>query len=72
MVIGAGRSAASLIKYFLENARKEAWFVKVGDINKSWAEDKVGNHDHAEAFQLDGLDKAARRKEIKKLILLFQ
>ena len=43
LVIGAGRSSSSMIRYFLDNAEKEDWYIRVGDMNLEMAQDKVGN-----------------------------
>ncbi len=32
-VIGAGRSASTLIRYLLQNAEAQSWEIRVGDIN---------------------------------------
>ena len=34
LVIGAGRSASSLIKYLLENSEKENLHITIGDLSK--------------------------------------
>ena len=57
LVIGAGRSSSSMIRYFLNNAEKEDWYIRVGDMNLEMAQDKVGEHSRAEAFQFDALNK---------------
>ena len=44
LVIGAGRSSSSMIRYFLNNAEKEDWYIRVGDMNLEMAQGKVGNH----------------------------
>ena len=50
--IGAGRSSSSMIRYFLNNAEKEDWYIRVGDMNLELAQDKVGEHPRAEAFSI--------------------
>ena len=45
LVIGAGRSASSLIKYLLDNSIKENWKITVGDLSidlvkQKWVDDK--------------------------------
>ncbi len=66
LVIGAGRSATSLIEYLLTHAEKEQWKVIVGDMDKTLAEKKVGNHPHAKALQLNGLDHEERAPYIQQ------
>jgi saccharopine dehydrogenase-like NADP-dependent oxidoreductase len=53
LVIGAGRSTSSLIKYLLDNAKEQDWFVKLVDIDMGMAKDKVGDHPNAEAAELN-------------------
>ncbi len=65
LVIGAGRSSSSLIKYLLENAEKENWYIKVGDMNLELAKEKVAGYERGEAFQFNALDADQRAKEVK-------
>lgn len=60
LVIGAGLSASSMLRYFTQNAEKEDWFIKVGDQNGALAKAKVKGCERAEGFELDGLDPAQR------------
>jgi len=67
LVIGAGRSSSSMIRYFLNNAEKENWHIRVGDMDLDMAKDKVGEHPRAEAFQFDALNEEVRREELQKV-----
>ncbi|MDG2227797.1 MAG: saccharopine dehydrogenase NADP-binding domain-containing protein [Flavobacteriales bacterium] len=67
LVIGAGRSSSSMIRYFLNNAEKEDWYIKVGDMDLEMAQGKVGNHARAQAFQFDALNENKRRQELEKV-----
>lgn len=60
LVIGAGLSASSMLRYFTQNAEKEDWFIKVGDQNGAMAKSKVKGCERAEGFELNGLDPAQR------------
>ena len=53
LIIGAGRSATSLIKYVLDQARKSNWFVTVADADPQQAERKVGTHPNGRVAWLD-------------------
>ena len=44
LVLGAGRSSASLIRHLLSQADNEQWDIHVGDLNVEAAMDKVGGH----------------------------
>lgn len=65
LVIGAGRSSSSMIKYFIENAASEGWFIRVGDMNLELAKEKVGESTNAEAFKFNALDPSERWEELK-------
>jgi saccharopine dehydrogenase-like NADP-dependent oxidoreductase len=53
LLIGAGRSASVLIKYLLENAAKNDWFVTVADADPILAQQKIANHPNGRAAWLD-------------------
>lgn len=65
LVIGAGRSSSSMIKYFLDNAVQENWFVRVGDMDLKLAQEKVGTSSHGEAFAFNALNPEERWKELQ-------
>lgn len=65
LVIGAGRSSSSMIKYFLDNAVQENWFVRVGDMDLNLAQEKVGKSAHGEAFAFNALNPEERWKELQ-------
>jgi saccharopine dehydrogenase-like NADP-dependent oxidoreductase len=65
LVIGAGRSASSLIKYLLENSSKENWEVTVGDVSLELVKQKTANHPNARAIAFDINNDAQRELEIK-------
>ena len=50
LVIGAGRSASSLIKYLLENSEKENLHITIGDLSEELAKQKTKNHKNATAI----------------------
>lgn len=64
LVLGAGRSASSLIKYFLENSSKENWRVTVADVSEDLAKEKTANHPNSRAIAFDVNDKEQRIHEI--------
>jgi len=65
LVIGAGLSASSMLRYFCDNAKKEGWTIKVGDQNGDLAKAKIKGCENAEGFQLDGLNASEREPLIK-------
>ncbi|HYG51156.1 MAG TPA: saccharopine dehydrogenase C-terminal domain-containing protein [Flavobacteriales bacterium] len=64
LIIGAGRSSSSLIKYLLDHSNDEGWKVHVGDTDLKLAQQKTNNHKNARAFEFNAMDKVVRRKEI--------
>ena len=53
LIIGAGRSSSSLIKYMFEHAEKENWHIVVGDLDLQLAKSKIKGFDRGEAIQFD-------------------
>jgi saccharopine dehydrogenase-like NADP-dependent oxidoreductase len=63
-VIGAGRSASSLIRYLLDHAGKNEWKVTIGDLSKELVESKVADHKNGEAVVFDIHNASQREKYI--------
>lgn len=53
LVLGAGRSSSSLIRYLVDGSRACDWFVTVGDLSAEVARIKLGNTDRGEAILFD-------------------
>ena len=66
LIIGAGKSSSSLIKYLLEKSNKENLMLTIGDISTENALKLIDNHKNAEAIQLDVFDNIQREKVIKR------
>ena len=66
LIIGAGRSASSLIRYLLEKSEKENLHITIGDLSRELAERKTNGHGNATAIGLDIFNEAQRREEISK------
>ena len=64
LVIGAGRSAVTLIKYLLDNAQENNWVVTVADFSVDLAKQAVRNLEYAEAIFFDVTDEKQRESEI--------
>lgn len=47
LLLGAGRSSSSLIKYLLENSQKENWKIVVADIDEERTKMLLNNHPNA-------------------------
>jgi saccharopine dehydrogenase-like NADP-dependent oxidoreductase len=65
-VIGAGRSATTLIKYLLENAERHDWHISVAELDVSLAQRKVQNHPRSRAVAFDVFNAEQRKEEISK------
>lgn len=56
LVIGAGRSSSSVIKYLLDHAESEDWKIVVGDLDLPLAESKVKGYERGEALLFNAKD----------------
>lgn len=65
LIIGAGRSASSLIKYLLDKSETEKLHITIGDLSLELAQKKTQNHKNASAIALDIFDENQRKKEIQ-------
>lgn len=66
LVLGAGRSASSLIDYLLSHAKDNNWHVRVGDYSLELAQEKCSESKNSSAFQFDILNEEQRIEEISK------
>jgi saccharopine dehydrogenase-like NADP-dependent oxidoreductase len=66
LIIGAGRSASSLIKYLLEKAPEQHLHLTIADLSVELAQQKTFGNPHATAIALDIFDAVQRRAEIQK------
>lgn len=71
LLLGAGLSSSSLIRYLLKNAEEEGWFLTIVDQNKETIENKINGSKYAKALVIDALDSEARRPEIEKSNLVI-
>ncbi|HCQ29976.1 MAG TPA: saccharopine dehydrogenase, partial [Flavobacteriales bacterium] len=53
LLIGAGRSASSLIKYLLENAQQQNWFITIAEKNTELAKAKIKDSQQAKVVEFD-------------------
>ncbi len=66
LIIGAGRSASSLIHYLLNKSEKENLHLIIGDLSLALAEKKTNNHPNATPISLDIFDENQRKKAIQQ------
>ena len=65
LIIGAGRSASSLIQYLLSKSEKENLHLVIGDLSLALAQKKTKNHTNATAIALDIFDENQRKAAIE-------
>ena len=70
LVIGAGRSASSLIKYLLDKSEKENLHITIADLSVALAQKKTNNHPNARAIAFDILNAEQRKEEIQKAAIV--
>ena len=70
-VIGAGRSATTMIQYLLDKAEMEDWNVTVGDLDLELAKEKIGDHPRGRAIVFNVMDEAVRKQEIEAADLVI-
>jgi len=64
LMIGAGKSASYLVKYFLERSISEKLEIIIGDLDLTNAEKWTKNNPNARTLKLDIFDKKSRKKAI--------
>ena len=64
LVIGAGRSAVTLIKYLLDMSVTNNWQVTVADFSEDLAKEAVDSHTNGKAIFFNVTDEKQRQKEI--------
>ena len=66
LIIGAGRSASSLIQYLLNKSTQENIHLTIADISLELAQKKTNNHPNASAIALDINNQEQRHSQIAK------
>ena len=66
LIIGAGRSASSLIQYLLNKSSEQNLHLTIGDLSLELAQRKTKNHPNATAIALDIFNENQRKAEIEK------
>ena len=65
LILGAGLSSSSLIKYLLDHSTEYNWKIKLGDVSLAVAKEKINNHPNGEAFEFDIFNEVQKETEIK-------
>ncbi|WCC42011.1 saccharopine dehydrogenase C-terminal domain-containing protein [Tenacibaculum finnmarkense] len=65
LIIGAGRSCSSLIKYLLDKSTVENLHITIGDVSLKNAQSIINNHKNATAVELDVFNQTQRATAIQ-------
>ena len=71
LVLGAGLSSSSLIRYLLENSMENDWQVRIVDQDMELVKSKIDGHINGEALAFNALVPEERRPEIEKADLVI-
>lgn len=71
LIIGAGRSASSLIQYLLDKSDDEQLHLIIADLSLELAQKKANQHPNATPISLDIFDKSQRRAAIAKASIVI-
>lgn len=71
LIIGAGKSSASLITYLLEKSTTEQLKIVVADLSLKDAQEKINNHPNGTAIVLDIFQDEARRQAIQNVDIVI-
>lgn len=71
LIIGAGRSATSLIQYLLDKSEAEELFITIGDLNIQNAQKFTSNHSNGRGILLDVFNSKQRREAIENSDLVI-
>ena len=71
LIIGAGRSATSLIQYLLDKSEKENLFITIGDLSEENAQKFTQGHPNAKGIHFDVFNEAQRNEIIPQNDLII-
>jgi len=71
LIIGAGRSATSLIQYLLDKSEKENLFITIGDLSEENAQKFTQGHPNAKGIRFDVFNEAQRNEIIPQNDLII-
>ncbi len=71
LIIGAGRSASSLIQYLLAKSETERLHLIIGDLSLELAQKKTNNHPNASPIALDIFNTQQRQEAIQKATIVI-
>jgi saccharopine dehydrogenase-like NADP-dependent oxidoreductase len=66
LILGAGLSSSTLIRYLLDNSKENNWQVRVVDQDLNLAKRKINQHPNGVALSFNALSSEERKPEIEK------
>jgi saccharopine dehydrogenase-like NADP-dependent oxidoreductase len=71
LILGAGLSSASLIRYLLDNSTEHNWKIRIVDRDQALVEQKINGHTNGVALSFNALDTSERLPEIERADLVI-
>lgn len=71
LILGAGLSASSLIRYLLEKSSKQNWKIRICDRSIDLVKRKINGNENGIALSFNALDPEERKPEIEKADLVI-
>lgn len=71
LILGAGLSSSSLIRYLLEKSVENNWQLRIVDQDMELVKTKINGHSNGTALSFNALDSDERRPEIEKADLVI-
>ena len=71
MIFGVGLSSSSLIRYLLQHAEENKWFLRIVDQDIELVRHKLKGSPHGEAMIFNAIDPVERRPEIERADLVI-
>ncbi len=71
LVLGAGLSSSSLIKYLLDSSIEAGWEITLGDIELELAQKKIADHPNGRAIAFDGGNEELCSEVVRKADLVI-
>ncbi len=71
LIIGAGRSSSTLIRYLLNKSEEENLFITIGDLSIEAAEKFTEGHPNSKIITLDVFDEAQRKEAVQNSDLVI-
>lgn len=71
LVLGAGLSASSMLRYLIDHAEENQWHLRVTDVDFEMVKRKLNGSSYATALQFNAIERMERLPEIEKADLVI-